>query len=147
MLRWRIESCNMDQIDTHIIAYLRRSARSSFTEIGAAVGLSGPAVKRRVDRLEGDGIITGYHAAIAEPAATEAMIELFCRGKTGPGHIRSMLDDIPEVIAAYTVTGEADALIHVRCRTPNDLEPVIESIREHPSAERTRSIIVLSKLI
>ena len=137
----------MDQIDTQIVAQLRRSARSSFTEIGTAVGLSGPAVKRRVDRLEADGVITGYHAAIAEPAATEAMIELFCRGKTGPGHIRSMVEDIPEVIAAYTVTGEADALIHVRCRTPDDLEPVIESIREHPSAERTRSVIVLSKLI
>lgn len=137
----------MDQIDTQIVAHLGRSARSSFTEIGAAVGLSGPAVKRRVDRLEADGIITGYHASIAEPAATEAMIELFCRGKTGPGHIRSMVEGIPEVIAAYTVTGEADALIHVRCRTPDDLEPVIESIREHPSAERTRSVIVLSKLI
>lgn len=137
----------MDSIDTQIIAQLRANARSSFTEIGDAVGLSGPAVKRRVDRLEADGVITGYHAAIAEPASTEAMIELTCRGKTGPERIRSMLDGIPEVVGAWTVTGEADALIHVRCRTPDDLEPVIEAIRAHPSAERTKSLIVLSTLV
>ena len=137
----------MDVIDTQIIARLRANARSSFTEIGDAVGLSGPAVKRRVDRLEADGVITGYHAAIAEPASTEAMIELTCRGKTGPERIRSMLDGISEVVAAWTVTGEADALIHVRCRTAEDLEPVIEAIRAHPSAERTKSVIVLSTLV
>ena len=75
------------------------------------------------------------------------MIELFCRGKTGPEHILSMVSGIPEVMAAYTVTGDADALIHVRCVSPADLEPVIERIRDHPSAERTRSVLVLSKLI
>lgn len=137
----------MDEIDAQIIAYLRGSARATYSEIGTTVGLSGPAVKRRVDKLESDGIITGYHASVAEPTSTEAMVELFCRGRTGPDHIRSMLEGIPEVVAAYTVTGEADALIHVRCGAPEGLEPVIEAIRAHPSAERTRSVIVLSKLI
>lgn len=137
----------MDNIDRAIVAHLHRSARSSFTSIGSEVGLSAPAVKRRVDRLEEDGIITGYHASIDQPTATEAFVELFCRGKTGPDHIRSMVDQIPEVIAAYTVTGEADALIHLRCATPGDLEPVIESIRDHPSADRTKSVLILSKLI
>lgn len=137
----------MDAIDHQIVNSLKANARASFTEIGTDVGLSAPAVKRRVDRLERDRVITGYHAAIDEPAATEAMIELFCRGKTGPAHIRSMVEGIAEVISAYTVTGEADAVIHVRCSSPADLEPVIESIRSHPSAERTRSVLVLSKLI
>jgi len=137
----------MDSINTQILAYQRRRGRATYSEIGSTVGLSGPAVKRRVDKLESDGTITGYHASIAEPTATEAMVELFCRGRTGPAHIRSMVADIPEVIAAYTVTGEADALIHLRCRTPDDLEPVIEAIRAHPSADRTRSVIVLSKLL
>lgn len=137
----------MDVIDTQIIAYLQKSARASFTSIGAEVGLSAPAVKRRVDRLEEEGVITGYHASIDQPSATEALVELFCRGKTGRDHIRSMVDQIPEVIAAYTVTGEADALIHLRCATPADLEPAIESIRDHPSAERTKSVLILSKLI
>ena len=137
----------MDAIDQQIIALLQDDARGSFTSIGSEVGLSAPAVKRRVDRLEADGVITGYHAHVAQPDATEAMIELFCRGRTGPEHIRSMLVDVPEVVSAYTVTGEADALVHVRCTSAADLEPVLESIREHPSAERTRSVIVLSKLI
>jgi DNA-binding Lrp family transcriptional regulator len=137
----------MDVIDHQIIAHLQKSARSSFTTIGAEVGLSAPAVKRRVDRLEQDHVITGYHASIDQPSATEALVELFCRGKTGPDHIRSMVDHIPEVIAAYTVTGEADALVHLRCATPSDLEPVIESIRNHPSTERTKSVLILSKLI
>lgn len=137
----------MDAIDQQIIALLKQDARRSFTDIGHQVGLSAPAIKRRVDRLERDGVITGYHASVAEPPSTEAIVELFCRGRTGPEHIRTMLDDIPEVVAAYTVTGEADALIHIRCATASALEPALEAIRAHPSAERTRSVVVLSRLV
>src|ERR1044072_8202848 len=54
----------MDQIDHRIIALLRENARRSFQDIGGHVALSAPAVKRRVDRLERDGIVRGYSANI-----------------------------------------------------------------------------------
>lgn len=61
----------LDSIDHHIITCLVRDvtclvrdARSSFREIGETIGLSAPAVKRRVDRLRLEGVITGFTARI-----------------------------------------------------------------------------------
>jgi len=47
----------MDAIDQQIVALLRANARRSFQDVGGRVALSAPAVKRRVDRLQADGVI------------------------------------------------------------------------------------------
>ncbi|WP_288049044.1 AsnC family transcriptional regulator, partial [Nocardia sp.] len=52
----------MDDIDRRILGHLLRSARASYQEIGSGVGLSAPAVKRRVDRMVSSGQITGFTA-------------------------------------------------------------------------------------
>src|SRR5579875_3491982 len=106
---------NLDEIDERIVGALVEDARASYAEIGALVGLSAPAVKRRVDRLRAEGLITGF-TALVDPAAlgwaTEAFVELYCTGRTSPDEIRAAMQDTSEVVAAYTVTGEADALLH-----------------------------------
>jgi DNA-binding Lrp family transcriptional regulator len=139
-----------DPIDRQIIALLHENARQSFASIGDVVGLSAPAVKRRVDRLEEAGVILGYTARV-DPAGlgltTDAFIELICRGKTSPGQILAMVRDDPAIVAAYTVTGDADALLHVRTPDTAELETVLERIRAHPNADRTRSSIVLTRLL
>ena len=140
----------MDDLDQRIVAYLQDAARSSFREIGSEVGLSAPAVKRRVDRLEADGVIRGY-TAIVDPdpggAGTEAFIELFCRSGTSPAEVREAVAGYEQVVAAYTVTGEADALIKLRTRDIPELEEVLEAISADPVTERTRSVVVLSQLL
>jgi DNA-binding Lrp family transcriptional regulator len=114
------------------------------------VRLSSPAVKRRVDRLLSTGVITGF-AARVDPAAlgqnTEAFVEVFCVANMSPIALRETLAAEPEVVAAYTVTGEADALVHVRATDVNHLEATIERIRANPEIARTKTIIVLSRLI
>src|SRR5215469_10003241 len=100
-----------DDLDRLIVAVLVNDARATYAEVGAQVGLSAPAVKRRVDRLRASGAITGFSA---RGWTTEAYVELFCRGRTSPGQIAAAVGQHPEVIAACTVTGEADALLHIR---------------------------------
>ena len=82
---------SLDEIDAQIITALIKDARASYAVIGAEVGLSAPAVKRRVDRLRASGAITGFTARV-DPAAlgwtTEAYVELFCGGSTSPEAIR-----------------------------------------------------------
>lgn len=140
----------MDEIDRQIVALLQEDARSSYREIGTSVGLSAPAVKRRVDRLEADGVIRGYTALVdPEPggAVTEAFIELFCRSGTSPAEVHEAVAGYGQVVAAYTITGEADALVRVRTRGIAELEEVLEGISAHPVTERTRSFVVLSRLL
>jgi DNA-binding Lrp family transcriptional regulator len=140
----------MDEIDRQIVVLLQEDARSSYRVIGTSVGLSAPAVKRRVDRLEAAGVIRGYTAVVdPEPgeAVTEAFIELFCRSGTSPAEVHAAVAGYQQVVAAYTVTGEADALVRVRTRGISELEEVLEGISAHSVTERTRSFVVLSQLL
>jgi len=139
-----------DELDRRILHELVQDARASYAEIGAVVGLSAPAVKRRVDRLRATGAITGFSARV-NPAAlgwtTEAYVELFCQGRTSPADIAAATRKHPEVVSACTVTGEADALLHIRAADMRHFEQVVERIGAEPFVVRTRSSIVLSKLV
>ena len=141
---------SLDDIDTRIITALIRDGRASYAVIGNEVGLSAPAVKRRVDRLRASGAITGFSARV-DPAAlgwtTEAYVELFCGGRTSPEEIAAAVRRYPEVADACTVTGEADALVHIRAANVKHFEQVMERIGAEPFVQRTRSVIVLSKLV
>jgi DNA-binding Lrp family transcriptional regulator len=140
----------IDDLDRQIIACLVADARTSFAEIGTVVALSAPAVKRRVDRLRAAGVIRGFTALI-DPAAvgwrTEAFVELFCAGRTTPVQIARAASRHPEVVGAYTVSGEADALVHLRAADISHLEQALERLRAEPFITSTRSTIVLSRLL
>ena len=140
----------MDDIDERIVVALIRDARASYATVGHEVGLSPPAVKRRVDRLLAAGAITGFSARV-NPAAmgwtTEAYVELFCGGRTSPEEIAAAVRRCPEVVDACTVTGEADALVHIRAADVRHFEAVMERIRAEPVVVRTRSVIVLTRLV
>jgi DNA-binding Lrp family transcriptional regulator len=125
-------------------------ARRSFNDIGEHVGLSAPAVKRRVDRLEETGVIRGYAAIIdrnVEGAVTETFVELYCSGRTSPSEILAMVEPHEQVVEAFTVSGEADALLMLRTRDIAELEDTLERIRANPHVDRTKTVIVLSRLL
>jgi DNA-binding Lrp family transcriptional regulator len=140
----------LDETDHAIIAALMADARSSFAEIGQAVSLSAPAVKRRVDRLRAAGVIKSF-TTVVDPAAmggtTEAFVELFCTGRTTPAQIAAAARKHPAVIGAYTVSGEADAIVHLRAADIPQLEQALERLRSESFVTSTRSMIVLSRLI
>lgn len=140
----------LDDIDQRIVARLRDDARASFAEIGATVGLSAPAVKRRVDRLRASGVITGF-MAVVDPSAlgwsTEAYVEVYCQGKTTPAMIAAAVTRHPEVVDACTVSGEADALVHVMAADMRHFEEVLERIGAEKFVVRTKSVLVLSRLL
>jgi DNA-binding Lrp family transcriptional regulator len=141
---------SVDALDQRIIALLLADARASYADIGAEVGLSAPAVKRRVDRLRSAGAITGF-SAVVDPVAlgwtTEAYVELFCTGNTSPRQISAGLAKYPEVVAACTISGEADALLHVLASDVRHFEQVLERIGAEPFVVRTKSVVVLSRLV
>ncbi len=139
-----------DELDRQIVAALVEDGRATYAEIGSRVGLSAPAVKRRVDRLRSSGAVTGFSATV-DPGmlgwTTEAYVELFCRGRTSPSDIAAAVSKHPEVTGAATITGEADALLHIRAADVRHFEQVVERIGAEPFVVRTRSVIVLSRLV
>jgi DNA-binding Lrp family transcriptional regulator len=139
----------IDDIDRRIVALLREAARRSYQDIGGRVSLSAPAVKRRVDKLEAAGVIRGY-TAIVDPAAfgwpTHGFVSLFCEGRMSAAEVREAVAPHPEVAAAYTVAGQASAILHVRASDTAHLEEALERIRTSPGVTGTQTQIVLSTL-
>ena len=113
------------------------------------MGLSAPAVKRRVDRLEAAGVITGY-TAVLDPErfgwSMQAVVFLYCEGTMAADEVRAAVEGHPEVVAAYTVAGEASAVLVVRASDTRHLEQLLERLREHKGVLRTQTQIVLSTL-
>jgi DNA-binding Lrp family transcriptional regulator len=140
----------LNDLDERIVHALAEDARRSFADIGALVGLSAPAVKRRVDRLRAEGAITGFTVRV-DPATlgweTEGFIEIYCRSNTSPESIQRGLERYPEIVAASTVTGEADAIVQVFASDMRHFERVLERIAGEPFVERTKSVLVLSPLL
>jgi DNA-binding Lrp family transcriptional regulator len=139
----------VDAVDRKIVTLLRENARRSFKDIGKHVHLSAPAVKRRVDRLERDGVIRGYTAVI-DPAAfgwhTEAFVDLYCDGRMPGEAINRAVKKEPAVVSAHTVAGEASAMLHVMAEDTRDLELTLERIRKVDGVDRTVTEVVLSTL-
>jgi DNA-binding Lrp family transcriptional regulator len=140
----------LDDLDERIVHALAEDARRTYADIGAEVGLSAPAVKRRVDRLREGGAITGFTVRV-DPAAlgwrTEGFIEMYCRSQTRPEDIRRGLSRYPEVASASTVTGDADAVVQIFASDMRHFEQVLERIAGEAFVERTKSVLVLSPLV
>ena len=140
----------IDAIDRAIIRCVLRNARATYAQIGKAAGLSASAAKRRLDRLVDTGAISGF-TALVDPQAlawhTEAFVEVYCTGNPTPAELRQALWDIPEVVEACTVSGAADAVVHMLARDIPHLEQAIQRVRATAPVERTESAIVLSRLL
>lgn len=141
---------SLDATDLRILELLQHHGRATFHEIGQYAGLSAPAAKRRFDRLIAVGAIQGFSANV-DPRwhgrSAEAFVELFGHGGSAPKQLLAALSDFPEVVFAATVTGEADAIVHVAAHDIAHLEETLEAIRTATSIERTRSSVLLTRLI
>lgn len=140
----------IDPVDRRLLGLLQSNARASYASMGSIVGLSAPATKRRVDRLRASGAIKTFTITMAPEIlgwTTEAYVELFCRNETTPKDITAIVQRHPEVLSVCTVTGEADALMHVVTRDVRHLDRVLALFNAEPAVLRTRSAIVLSRLL
>jgi len=140
----------MDAVNRAIVGELLRDGRATYQEVGSVVGLSAPAVKRRVDRLRAAGALRGF-TTVVDPAAlgdpTEALVELFYAPGTLLDEIAERFASHPEIVEAWSVTGDADAIVRVHTTDNKDLERLIMELQRDGSVVRTRSQVVLSYLV
>jgi Lrp/AsnC family transcriptional regulator, leucine-responsive regulatory protein len=140
----------VDNADRKILALLVEDARRTYDDIARRVSLSAPAVKRRVDRLRAGGAILGYTAVLDHSALgdhTEALVELFFAPGTQLDEVARTLGHHPEVLEAWSITGEADAIARVRTHDNAGLESLIRDLQRDGHVVRTRSQVVLSRLV
>ena len=124
--------------------------RRTYDDVARRVGLSAPSVKRRVDRLRESGALEGFTAVVDHGAMgwnTEALVELFYQPGTTLDRVAKTLREHPEVVEAWSVTGEADAIARVRKEDNAALERLIMDLQRNGLVLRTRSQVVMSRLV
>ena len=136
----------LDETDLEIIELLREDARRTLADVAERVSLSAPAVKRRVDRLERERVITGYtvqvdHALLGRPL--QAFTELRFAGNLPVDQIAGIAAGIPEVQTIFTTAGDPDALAWIRVRDVDDLKRVIDLLRRSGRVTGTKTLMVL----
>ncbi len=137
----------MDDIDRKLISALRRNARASWAELGREVGLSGPSVTERVARLERDGVVTGYHAAV-DPAAlgrsVAALVGVHLSDTSDQDAVAVALERLEEIEDCWFVAGDESFLLKVRVPDVTALEGTLSRLRKIRGISRTRTTVVLS---
>ena len=140
----------VDAIDRRLVALLREDSRRTLADLGVEVSLSAPAVKRRIDRLERDGVVRGYVARIDDrriDGGFDAIVEITCPDDTSPSDVASTLGRMTEVVVAFAMAGDSDALAQVRVQSIAHLEQVVERMRRDAGIQRTRTQVVLSTIV
>jgi Lrp/AsnC family transcriptional regulator, leucine-responsive regulatory protein len=147
-----VPPANLDATDRRILEVLVEDARRSASEVGRLVGLSPPAAKRRIDRLEREGLIRGYAAVLDHGRMgehIEAFIELRFAPATQVDEIDAAVAGLAGVVESFTLAGDPDALARVRVRDLGQLKNVVDRIRRGrrggPKVIGTRTLIVLGR--
>ncbi len=135
------ENALLDATNRRILQELEADARLSIAELGRRVNLSAPAVAERVQRLEREGVITGYRAEI-DPKAIGYPLAAVVRVRPASRQIQRIPElarETPEIVECYRITGEDCFFLKLHLRSIDDLEEVLD--RFTPFGQTTTSII------
>jgi Lrp/AsnC family leucine-responsive transcriptional regulator len=126
-----------------ILSALQTNARLAYTDLAKEVALSVTATVDRVKRLEGAGIIRGYHADLAPETLGYPISALIGITVLQPqkGRFLELLEAIPEVVECFHVTGADSYIIRVCLPSIGGLEGFIARINHFGE---TRTSIILS---
>jgi len=141
----------LDKTDSLILQSLQKNAHLTAQELGAVLNLSPSQAGRRRQRLEDDGYITGYQARL-DPVKLSLAVQAFVQisvvnhAPEAARSFRSLIRTRPDVVAAWTLTGEADFLLRVYCTDLGDLNRLVQDVfLPHPAVARVQSQIVMDQ--
>ncbi|MDL2398466.1 Lrp/AsnC family transcriptional regulator [Rhizobium mayense] len=120
---------DIDIMDRSILRVLQQNARITNAELAEKVGLSPSACSRRLDILEKDGVIGGYHARLSHKALDYKMIAIVHISLSGQfaktlSEFEAAVKRCPNVLVCYLMSGEYDYILRVAARDLEDYERI-----------------------
>jgi Lrp/AsnC family leucine-responsive transcriptional regulator len=137
----------MDAVDRQLIQALRENGRASYAELGRLVGLSGPSVTDRINRLETAGVITGYRATVDARSlglGVTALIGVQLTDATDHEDMASRLRELNEIEDCWFIAGDDSYMLKARASDVDALETLIRRLSGTKGVSRTRTTVVLS---
>ena len=143
---------SLDPLDLRLLSLLQEDASLSNAELAERIGLSASQCSRRRAGLEEAGYIRAYRADL-DARKLGYGIEAFTRvtlskhSDATAEDFAHFLEGLDEVLAAHSVAGDADYLLHIRVRSLDELgEFVLKRLLPHPHVHQVRSDIVLKTI-
>jgi Lrp/AsnC family leucine-responsive transcriptional regulator len=131
----------VDQVNRSLLTELQDDGRLSLAELGRRVGLSGPAVAERLQRLEEEGVIAGYRALVNPRAlglGLSAVVRIRPNARQLP-KVAELARRTPEVVECHRITGEDCYFMRMHLRDVEHLEEVIDQFAIY--GQTTTSIV------
>jgi DNA-binding Lrp family transcriptional regulator len=132
--------------DELLLSLLRENARASTAQIARRLDLSRTTVQSRIERLEREGVISGYTVRIDdeyERGQIRAHIMITVHPKQAVS-VATALRAMPELRALHSVSGSYDLIAVGAVSTVNDMDVLTDRIGAIEGVERTATSIILS---
>ncbi len=137
---------SIDALDSRILALFRAEPRIGVLEASRRLSVARGTVQARLDRLETQGIVTGWGPDV-DPVALGFEVSAFVTleiSQRGHRAIETALARLPEVLEAHTISGSGDMLVRVVARSNADLQRVVDAVLDIDGVERSNMVIVLA---
>jgi len=136
---------DLDEVDRKILKILQKNSRTPLREISKKVGLVNSAVHVRIKKLKKRGIIKKF-TAILNPEALNLPLLAFVLIKARRGKYEEVAEELvkySEILEVYEITGKYDIILKVRTRNSEELDSLLDKIRNVKGVRETRTMIVL----
>lgn len=131
----------LDDRNQKLLSALLKTPRASITELARRVGLSAPATRERMLRLEESGVIKGWHVEL-DPKALGFPITVLIRVRPMPGQlpkVAKLAQSLPQVTECHRITGEDCFLMRAHLRALEELDGLLDKFLAY--GQTTTSIV------
>lgn len=142
----------LDRIDLAILRVLQRDARASLADISAEVSLTTSPCWSRIKRMEEANVIEGYTVRLnAERVGLKdtviVQVTLDNHSDEALERFGRELEQIPEVLEAFLVSGDYDYYLRIAVADTRDYERLLrEKLYKIPGIRHSKSSFVLRQL-
>ena len=143
---------NLDAFDLKILEALQKDGRLTNNELADRIALSASQCSRRRSRLEAEGYIQGYQARLDRQKVgldllVVVSVTLATHNRDNARRFAALVNDLPEVLEAYALTGEMDYHLKVATRGLAGLSRFVNDVLlPHDSVQHVKTSIVLDTL-
>lgn len=130
-----------DERNLALIRLLQAEPRLGVAELARRIGMSAPAVRERLLRLEEAGVIRGWRLEL-EPAALGYPLTVFVRIRPMPGQVPKIAElarAMPQVAECHRITGEDCFILKVHVEAIETLDRLLDRFLAH--GQTTTSIV------
>jgi DNA-binding Lrp family transcriptional regulator len=140
---------HLDTLDVAVLSALRSAPRAGYLELSRLLQVSRATIQARLERLERDGVVTGYGpdinlAEAGYPVLAFATLEI-AQGRLD--EVTDALAAIPSVVEAFATTGPGDVHCRLAATSHEDLQRVLILLSQIPGVARSTSVIALTRVV